>query len=153
SVVMPAIAMCQNRRGAAYAVGALYYAVALWPLVPGARNFFGPDVSALVAVGLWAFSFLLLALPWLLIWSPRRREAIWRAPVGIALTVIPPLGIIGWASPLTAAGILFPGTAWWGVLLCAVSTGALAVWPRPTAGLLAVLTLACNTSSRALRPP
>jgi hypothetical protein len=40
------------------------------PLIPGARNFFGPDVSALVAIGLWVSASLLLALPWLLVWSP-----------------------------------------------------------------------------------
>ena len=133
SVVMPAIAMRQSRRRAAYTAGAIYYATALWPLLPGARNFFGPDASVLVAVGLWALSFLVLALPWLLIWSPRRGEAIWRAPVGIALTVIPPVGIIGWASPLIAAGILFPGAAWWGLLLCAVQPG---LWPSGRSELL-----------------
>jgi len=136
SVVMPAIVMCQSTRRAAYASGAVYYAAALWPLIPGARNFFGPDVSALVAIGLWVSASLLLALPWLLVWSPRRRAAIWRAPAGIILTVCPPLGIIGWASPLTAAGILFPGTGWWGVFFCAVSTGALAVLPGRGAALL-----------------
>ena len=72
SVVMPAIVMRQSRRRAAYAIGAVYYAAALWPLIPGARNFFGPDVSALVAIGLWVSASLLLALPWLLVWSPRR---------------------------------------------------------------------------------
>src|SRR5579871_2176672 len=81
SVVMPAIVMCQRKRRAAYAIAAVYYAAALWPIIPGARNFFGPDVSALVAIGLWVSASLLLALPWLLVWSPCRREAIWRAPV------------------------------------------------------------------------
>ena len=153
SVIMPAIVMPQSRRRAAYAIGAVYYAAALWPLIPGARNFFGPDVSALVAIGLWVSASLLLALPWLLVWSPRRREAIWRAPAGIILTVCPPLGIIGWASPLTAAGILFPGTGWWGLFFCAVSTGALAVWPARTAALLIALSFALNISFHPTPPP
>lgn len=153
SVVLPAIVMCQSTRRAAYAMSAVYYAAALWPLIPGARNFFGPDVSALVAIGLWVSASLLLALPWLLVWSPRRREAIWRAPAGIIFTVCPPLGIIGWASPLTAAGILFPGTGWWGVFFCAVSTGALAVWPARTAVLLIGLTFALNISFHPTPPP
>ncbi len=153
SVVMPAIVMSQSRRCTAYAIAAVYYAAALWPLIPGARNFFGPDVSALVAIGLWGSASLLLALPWLLMWSPRHREAIWRAPVGIVLTVLPPLGIIGWASPLTAAGILFPGTSWWGVLFCAASMGALAVWPARTAAVMTALSFALNVSFHSPRPP
>ena len=153
SVVMPAIVMRQSRRRAAYKIGTVYYAAALWPLIPGARNFFGPDVSALVAIGLWVSASLLLALPWLLVWSPRRTAAIWRAPVGIVLTVCPPLGIIGWASPLTAAGILFPGTGWWGVFFCAVSIGALAVWPARTAAVLTALSFALNVSFHSPRPP
>ena len=153
SAVMPATVMCQSRRRAAYAVGAVYYAAALWPLIPGARNFFGPDVSALVAIGMWATASLLLALPWLLVWSPCPRQAIWRAPVGIVLTVCPPLGIIGWASPLTAAGILFPGTGWWGVFFCAVSTGVLAVSPARTAAVLTALSVALNLSFHSPRAP
>jgi hypothetical protein len=153
STVMPTIVMRQKTRRVAYRVAAVYYAAALWPLVPGARNFFGPDVSALVAIGFWISSPLLLSLPWLAVWSPRRTEAIWRAPVGIALTVFPPLGIIGWASPLTAAGILFPGAAWWGILLCIALTGTLAVWPWRTAAVATALSLACNISFHAARPP
>jgi hypothetical protein len=153
SVVMPAIVMCQSRRRAAYAIGAVYYAAALWPLIPGARNFFGPDVAALVAIGLWVSASLLLALPWLLVWSPCHREAIWRAPAGIVLTVCPPLGIIGWASPLTAAGILFPGTGWWGVFFCAASMGALAVWPARTAAVMTALSFALNVSFHSPRLP
>ena len=153
SVVMPAIVMSQSRRCTACAIAAVYYAAALWPLIPGARNFFGPDVSALVAIGLWGSASLLLALPWLLMWSPRHREAIWRAPVAIVLTVFPPLGIIGWASPLTAAGILFPGTGWWGVFFCAASMGALAVWPARTAAVMTALSFALNVSFHSPRPP
>ncbi len=57
---------------------------------------------------------------------------------------MPPLGIIGWASPLTAAGVLFPGTAWLGLVLCAVSGGALAARPRLAAAVLATFSVASN---------
>lgn len=144
AIAMPAFALSQQGRRAAYALGSSYYAAALWPLIPGARNFFGPDVSALAAVALWVASSVLLALPWPLVWSPDRRQAIWRAPAGLALTVLPPLGIIGWASPLTAAGILFPGLGWCGLLLCACSGGCLMLWPRRAAIVLAGMSLACN---------
>jgi apolipoprotein N-acyltransferase len=133
SVAMPALIMRQKRRRAAYAIGVVYYSAALWPLVPGARNFFGPNVSILVALLLWTMTAAILAGPWLLVWSSELKQGLWRAPIGVALTVVPPLGIIGWASPVLAAGILFPATGWSGFLLCAALTGALAVWPRRAA--------------------
>jgi predicted amidohydrolase len=133
SVLMPAIALRAESRQAAYRSALSYYAGALWPLVPGAKNFFGPGVSPFAAFGFWAVAALLLALPWPLVWSRNTRQSLWRAPIGLALTVIPPLGIIGWASPLTAAGFLFPATGWCGLLLCAFLTGALAVWPARAA--------------------
>lgn len=130
SVLMPALALRAKSRRAACESALSYYVGALWPLMPGAQNFFGPDVWPFAAFGLWAMAALLLALPWPIVWSPNRRQALWRAPLGLALTVIPPLGIIGWASPLTAAGFLFPATGWCGLLLCMCLASALAVWPR-----------------------
>jgi hypothetical protein len=106
-----------------------YYAVASWPIIPAERNFFGPHPGACDALGLWVVAAALLALPWLLVWSSDRHQFLWRAPVGILLTVIPPLGVIGWASPLTAAGFLFPGTSWIGVIALTFATGLLASSP------------------------
>lgn len=148
---MPALALSEESRRRAFRAALAYYGAALWPLIPNAQNFFGPDVPALAGIGLWAVGAILLASPWLLVWSPHREQAIWRAPAGITLTVVPPLGIIGWASPLTAAGILFPGAAWYGLLFCAVSTGALVFWPRQTAATLAALSLAFHIAFRDAR--
>jgi predicted amidohydrolase len=133
SVLMPALALRAESRQAAYELALSYYAGALWPLLPGAKNFFGPDVSSFTAVGLWAVAAILLALPWPLVWSRNVRQALWRAPIGLSLTVIPPLGIIGWASPLTAAGFLFPAMCWYGLMVCTLVTGALAIWPKQAA--------------------
>jgi hypothetical protein len=144
AVLMPAFALRALSRRSSYASALLYYAGALWPLIPGANNFFGPNVSNLTAFLLWGFAAALLALLWLLLWSGNTRQALWRAPVGLLLTVIPPLGIIGWASPLTAAGILFPGTVWCGLLGCAVLTGALAVWPKSAAIVAVTISVAVN---------
>ena len=48
---------------------------------------------------------------------------LWRAPLALMVTIVPPLGIIGLASPLTAAGYLFPGTAWVGLAVVALLPG------------------------------
>lgn len=133
AVFMPALALRAESRSTSYQSAALYYGAALWPLIPGANNFFGPNVSILVALLLWSVSAALLSSPWLLVWSSNPKRALWRAPVGVLLTLVPPLGIIGWASPVVAAGILFPATGWCGLLVCVALTGALAAWPRRAA--------------------
>jgi hypothetical protein len=154
AVLMPALCLrAQSRRGS-YVSALSYYAGALWPLIAGANNFFGPSVSILVALALWGVSATLLALPWLLVWSVNTKQALWRAPAGLLLTVIPPLGIIGWASPLTAAGFLFPATGWCGLLGCALLTGALAAWPKQAVIAIAVASVIANlTHPTDPRPP
>jgi hypothetical protein len=152
SVLMAPLFLRADSRRAAYVSALSYYAGALWPLIPGAKNFFGPGVSPFVAFAFWAVAALLLALPWPLVWSRNARQALWRAPAGLALTVIPPLGIIGWASPLTAAGFLFPATGWSGLLLCALLTGALAIWPKQAAIAGVCIAAAANLTHPA-EPP
>jgi hypothetical protein len=144
AVFMPALALSQRSRRAAFAAALGYYGAALWPLIPGARNIFGPDTSVLASSALWAFAAAALALAWLIVWSPNRRQAVWRSPLGLFLTVVPPLGIIGFASPLSAAGFLFPRTAWCGLLACAVLSGAVVAWPRRAVVALACCALAAN---------
>jgi hypothetical protein len=144
AILMPALALSQPSRRASYAAALSYYGAALWPLIPGAKNFFGPDVSAIAAVALWASAAAVLASVWPLVWSADRRHAIWRSSAALLLTVAPPLGMIGFASPLTAAGFLFPRTAWCGLFACAVLSGALVAWPRRVGIALAFFTVAAN---------
>ncbi|KAJ8135334.1 hypothetical protein OY671_011453, partial [Metschnikowia pulcherrima] len=42
---------------------------------------------------------------------------------------------------------------WWGVFICAVSTGASAVWPARTAAVLTALSFALNVSFHSPRAP
>jgi hypothetical protein len=131
-------------RRASFGAALSYYGAALWPIIPGAKNFFGPDASVLAAVALWVFASAALASVWPIVWSVDLRQAIWRSPLGLVLSVVPPLGIIGLASPLTAAGFLFPRTSWCGLLAGAVLSGALAAWPRRAAIAIAFLAVTTN---------
>ncbi len=153
AIVMPALAMRQKTRRAAYFAALCYYAGALWPLMPGARNFFGPHVTILTALTLWTVACSLLASPWPLVWSLNRRQSWWRAAVALVLGVVPPLGLIGWASPLTAAGLLFPGTAWWGLAACTLAPGLLAVWPRSVTLAIAAAAALCNLTCAPIHKP
>jgi apolipoprotein N-acyltransferase len=97
-----------------------YYAAASWPLIPGARVFFGEHATPLVGLVLCLAAAALLGLTWGLLFTRTRGRAAIAVPICILLTAIPPLGIIGWASPLLSAGVLFPGSKWVGLALIIV---------------------------------
>lgn len=50
---------------------------------------------------------------------------------------LPPFGIVGWAQPITAAGVLFPGWGWWGLAASAVILIAMTTRCWPVAAIVA----------------
>jgi hypothetical protein len=143
-LLVPVLAFRQPSRRKCFAVALGYYTGALWPLAVGAKTFFGPDVSALGALGFWAICALLLALPYALLWTSNTRHLIWRVPLAFLIGVIPPLGLIGFASPLTAAGFLFPAWSWFGSALSLGGCGLIAVHPKIGAVGIGVAALIAN---------
>jgi apolipoprotein N-acyltransferase len=115
-----------------------YYAAASWPLIPGARAFFGVQGTPLIGLFLCLAAAALLALPWGLLFTRERRKAALSVPICVLLTAVPPLGIIGWASPLLSAGTLFPGSKWFGLALI---IGFLSLFHYKPAQSVACLTL------------
>lgn len=91
----------------------LYFLAGSWGIVPGAETFFGtgPE-TGLLGLILWFGSSAVLSLPW--IWAGTAR--------GIALALVldafPPLGLIGWLSPLSAAGVFSPDLEWLAFFSC-----------------------------------
>jgi hypothetical protein len=79
-----------------------YYASATWPTIPAARAFLPTTTPKAIAI--WLAASAILALPWLL---PRH--------IALASTAI-----TGIASPFIAAGVLFPGIGWTGLLAIAL---------------------------------
>jgi hypothetical protein len=144
SIAMPAIVFRQATRRAACYSAMSYYGFAIWPVIPGAHNFFGPHASPLAAVALWAFVAAALASPWAALWSSNRRYVVWRIIVALTITSVPPLGIIGWASPLTSAGYLFPATSWLGLFGCALCAGTFASFPVRAALVTGVISVLAN---------
>ncbi len=100
---------------AAAFVSAGYFLAASRGLPAGVAKFFASDLW--VGSCFWiaaAFSFVAVHA---VLWTSRPG---WAKPARyllvLVLTGLPPLGITGWAHPLTAAGILFPGWGWLGLL-------------------------------------
>ena len=120
SLVAPLLVYRTKSRKHAYVSMFSYYAGASWPLIPGARAFFGVQGTPIIGLFLCLAAAVLLALPWGLLFSRRRGRSAFCVPLCIVLAAMPPLGIIGWASPLLSAGVLFPGSKWFGLALITV---------------------------------
>lgn len=140
---MPLVCLMPGTRKVALRSALGYYLAALWLIVPGIERYFGQSKTVL-AVMLWALAAMLLSTPWTIAWTSKRTEFIWRTPAALLATVIPPLGIIGLASPLTGAGYLFPGTGWMGLAAVALLPGILLsmrspVWRLCVVGLATAL--------------
>jgi hypothetical protein len=117
SLVAPLLVYHAKSRPRAYALMFWYHAAASWPLILGARAFFGLQGTPLIGLFLCLAAAALLALPWGLLFTQGQGKAALSVPLSILLTAMPPLGIIGWASPLLSAGVLFPGSKWFGLAL------------------------------------
>jgi len=117
SILAPIVFLRQNSRVCAYVCAASYYLAALRDLSLVSRNFFGPTSGVAEGISLWIIAAALLSFPWIWAWSPSPIQSLWRCPIALLLSVVPPLGIIGLASPAVAAGLLFPGTGFAGFAL------------------------------------
>src|SRR6266851_793141 len=124
-------------------IAACYYAAATWPVIPSGIRLYHAGAASFLLV-LWITASLLLALPWCLPAPPA---------IAMALTVVPPLGIIGVANPLTTAGVLFPGTAWLGLAFTAVLPSLVIAWPKPTLAFAALAFFTTNVMYRDPAPP
>ena len=138
----PAIWIVQRRRLQAYVTAVAYYAAALWPAFVCVRAL---DYSALTAVSFWIAGTLLVAMPWSAAWTQRRTHLLFRVPVAGLIAIVPPLGIIGLAAPVSASGYLFPHFQLFG-LAATMVTPALLPWRR---GLGAGIVAACIVSANA----
>jgi predicted amidohydrolase len=120
---MPFACFATETRKAAFKVTFGYYVAALWPMVLGLDRYIGRSTTLLIPLAIWVFTGILLSAPWTIAWTSDRAQLLWRAPLALLASIIPPLGIVGLASPLTAAGYLFPGTGWTGIAIVVVLPG------------------------------
>ncbi len=136
ALVFPALWGLSASRWTAAAVAAAYFLAASRGLPQGVATFYGSSV--LLGVSLWIGAALAFVGIHAGLWS--RRPGWGRAmryAFAAILLAVPPFGIVGWAHPITAAGILFPEWGWWGLAATAVIMLAATTWGWPVA--LAVL--------------
>ena len=100
----------------AWALSIGYFMGAARGLPAGAVAFFGEGSPQWWGLAMWLGSSLLQSAPFALFWSKSRKRRAWGFIAAILLTVLPPLGIIGWVNPISIAGLLFPAWAWLGLV-------------------------------------
>lgn len=96
-----------------------YYALASRGILAGGAVFFGPNTSFVFSGLLWLLTSLALTLPWVVLWESKYNcfyRTFLRLMLIFVIISIPPVGLFGWASPLLAVGVLFPGSRWLGLL-------------------------------------
>lgn len=93
-----------------------YYAAAGRGLLHGASMFFADvDHSPAwwIGIAIWLVPSALLSLTWAIGWGTRYKSL--RLIFILVTLSFPPIGVIGWANPITAAGTYFPGLGWFGL--------------------------------------
>lgn len=127
ATVFPFLWAFAPRRLCAALVSAGYFLSASRDLPIGVANYFSTGVEA--GLVLWLFSALVFVAVHTALWKAQPTlSAAWRYLLAALLMSIPPLGIVGWAHPVTAAGILLPGWGWFG--LGAATIGLLVMTTR-----------------------
>ena len=133
AMLFPALWALAPTRFCATLVAAGYFLAASRGLPQGMSNFYGSGFAA--GIALWIAASVLFVAGHALAWTARWGSKRWiRYSVAAILLSVPPIGILGWAHPITAAGILFPGWGWLGLVAAAVILLAMTVrlWPLST---------------------
>jgi hypothetical protein len=131
--LFPALWAFAPSRGVAALVALAHFLGASRGLPVGTAIFYCSDM--LMGLALWFAASLVFVGVHAALWTSKPD---WHRPLryltAAVLMSVPPFGIVGWASPLTAAGVLFPGWGWFG--LAATATGLLIMttkfWPMAT---------------------
>lgn len=104
-----------------------YFAAGAVDIVDISKQFFD-GISWISSIAIWLGHAAILALPFVLLWKAKvsALSAAVRYMAALLIVSAPPIGILGWLSPILAAGALFPGTGVAGLFATLVISGALA---------------------------
>ncbi|MEA3537139.1 conjugal transfer protein TraB [Rhizobium sp. CC-YZS058] len=116
------------------AISAAYFLAASRGLPQGVANFYSSDIWP--GLLLWLVASSAFVAVHAVLWTDRKG---WRKPLRYMAAcfamAVPPFGILGWAHPVTAAGVLFPGWEWWGLGAMAAGLIVMTTRYRPAAAI------------------
>ncbi len=129
AAVFPVLWSHARTRLMAAIVASAYFLAASRGLPQGAANYYTTDLLA--GVMLWLGACISFVSVHTVAWTKHSTQRPVRYLTAMILTGVPPFGITGWAHPVTAAGVLFPGWGWWGLLVMTAGLAGLVtrLWP------------------------
>ncbi|BDA87194.1 putative conjugal transfer protein TraB (plasmid) [Aureimonas sp. SA4125] len=96
-----------------------YFLAASRGLPQGVANFYGTQFG--LGLALWLAASLTFVAVHTALWTKRPGcGRPHRYALAAILMSVPPFGIVGWAHPITAAGMVFPGSGWGGLAATAI---------------------------------
>ncbi len=137
AVAFPALWSLARSRRTASLVSAAYFLAASRGLPQGVAAFYQSDIWP--GLILWIVASSGFVVVHAAVWS--RQSGGWKALrylVAMILMALPPFGIVGWAHPVTAAGILFPGWGWSGLAAVTAGLAIMTTQYRPAAAITLV---------------
>ncbi len=118
----------------ATAISAAYFLAASRGLPQGVANFYSSDIWP--GLLLWLVASSAFVAVHAVLWTDRKG---WQKPLrylaACVAMAVPPFGILGWAHPITAAGVLFPGWGWLGLGAMAAGLIVMTTRYRPAAAM------------------
>lgn len=134
AAAFPVLWSLTRTRLQATAISAAYFLVASRGLPQGVANFYSSDIWP--GILLWLVASSAFVTVHSVLWTDRKG---WQKPLrylaACVAIAVPPFGILGWAHPITAAGVLFPGWGWWGLGAMAAGLIVMTTRYRPTTAM------------------
>jgi len=104
-----------DKRRDIFILSGSYYLTGSRGLPEGVATFFSSSISN--GIVLWLLAALAFVLTYSLLWSKNPKRKAWGFIAATIIMAIPPLGIVGWLSPLAATGMLLPNTGLIGLII------------------------------------
>lgn len=170
-LALPVLWAASPGRAAAGAMWAGYYLVAARDIPVGCARFFSvhgelaATPALMVGVAFWIAQACVLALPWMALKpAPAAPQPglWWRSMLALVISTMPPLGIIGWVSPLHIASVMFPGAGIYSLVYALLVFAVLAgyrLWlfpvrrPAAIGAAFTLLVAPAASSDSLMRPP
>lgn len=138
SLAFPILWSISPNRWSAAAVSAAYFLAASRGLPQGVAAFYQSDL--LPGLALWIVASIGFIFVHVVLWTRRAGcSRPFRYLLAMLLMALPPFGIVGWAHPITATGILLPGWGWSGLTVMAAGLAILTTRYRPAAAIVFVV--------------
>jgi len=116
-LAVPVLWGMASTRGAAFAVMLAYFLAVSRGLLPGAAVFLSEDHSLVQVAALYLFMSVGVTMPFLVFWSnDGKKKALYLPIAFIVAFALPPISLIGIVNPILAAGTIFKGFGYLGMI-------------------------------------